>query len=288
MIITATIGGLLALFFWGISDYLTGKSGKVSDEYLTNFVIQIVSLLMLIPVVIYYGLSVEISYDLLPVILIAVLFTVAYIAFVKALTIGPFGVAVPIANTYTLVTLATGLLFFNFEISLLQLAVLVMIVIGVIFLAVDKTAFSLKSFKKSTVYFSFITLICWGFAFTLVDISSKIFSWHELLLMIGIVTVILGFFYYVAVRKKLPPVKEMHYTNMKYAWWSGVFISLGAMAFFFSVDITGSVVIPAVIASASPLVTSFCAYYWDDEKLDVFKRVGAVIVVLGVMLLNFA
>jgi len=286
MILAATIGGLLTLLFWGVSDYLAGKSGKTADEYLTNFVIQTVGALVLVPVVIYYGLSVELNASLLPVILIAALFTVAYVAFVKALTIGPFGVAVPIANAYTLVTMAIGLLFFNFQISVSELIVLVVIVLGVIFLAVNKTTFSLKNFRGSTVYFSFVTLFCWGVAFALVDVSSKIFPWHELLFMIAMIMSILGFLYYVIVRKKLPPLHEMRYANMKYAWWSGVFISLGAIAFYVSVSVTGSVVIPAVIASASPIVTSFCAYYWDKEKLDVFKRAGAVLVIVGIMLLN--
>jgi len=286
MIFTATIGGMLALLFWGVSDYLAGKSGKTADEYLTNFVIQAVGAVMLFPVVMYYGLSVEFSNALIPVILIAALFTIAYISFVKALTIGPFGVAVPIANAYTLVTMAIGLLFFNFQISVLELLVLVIIILGVIFLAVDKTTFSVKNFRGSTVYFSLVTLLCWGVAFALIDVTAKIFSWHALLFMIAIIMSILGFLCYVIARKRLPSVKEMHYTNMKYSWWAGVFITLGAIAFYVSVDITGSVVIPAVIASASPVVTSFCAYYWDKEKLDIFKRVGAVFVVAGIMLLN--
>lgn len=286
MILAATIGGVLALFFWGVSDYFVGKSGKTADEYLTNFVVQTISALMLVPVVVYYGLSVEINTGLLLIVLIALLFTVAYVAFVKAVTIGPYGVAVPLANSYTLVTLLLGLFFFNFQISVSQFAVLALIILGVIFLAVDTSTFSLKNFHGSTVYFSVITLLCWGVAFVLVDIASKTFSWYELLFLIGIIMSVLGFLYYVVVRKKLPALREMRYTNMKYAWLAGVLLSFGAMAFFFSVEATGGVAIPAVIASASPLVTSFCAYYWDREQLRVFKRVGAIIVVVGIMLLN--
>lgn len=276
----------MALFFWGASDYFAGRSGKSSDEYLTNFVVQSISTLLLVPIVLWYGFSIELDTSLFVVFVIAVLFTIAYVSFVQALTIGPYGIAVPLANSYALVTLIIGLLFFNFQIGMLQIAVLTLIIAGVILLAVDKTTFSLRNFHGSTVYFSAITLLCWGIAFALVDVVAVRFAWYELLFLIGIFMSTLGFLYYVLMRRKLPVLSDMRYTRMKYAWQAGVLLFFGAAAFFIAVETTQSVVVPAVIASASPLVTSFLAYFHDNERLNIFKRTGAIIVVVGIMLLN--
>jgi uncharacterized membrane protein len=62
--------------------------------------------------------------------------------------------------------------------------------------------------------------------------------------------------------------------------------AVGSIAFYLGAGYSGSVVIPAVIASASPLVTSLMAHIKDKEKLSVYKRIGALVIVLGLMLLN--
>ena len=61
----------------------------------------------------------------------------------------------------------------------------------------------------------------------------------------------------------------------------------GSIAFYLGIESTGSVVIPVVIASTSPLVTSIAARFVDKEKLTVIQRFGAVIIVLGIIGLNF-
>ena len=67
---------------------------------------------------------------------------------------------------------------------------------------------------------------------------------------------------------------------------AGVVFQVGSMAFYVGSEKVGSVIIPAVIASAAPLVASGLATIYDKEKLGVVKRIGAVVVVAGVIILN--
>jgi len=286
MILIATIGGLLTLLFWGLSDYFTGKSGQEVDVYLTNLVVQLMGVIFLLPIVLWYGLSISISTSLVVVIIISLLLTIAYIFFIKSLASGPFGVAAPVANSYAFITLLLGLIFLQFQVSPLQLFALVTIIVGVIALAVDRATLDYKNFRGSTIYFAAITALFWGVAFALIETVIDAFAWYELLFMISILVTAFSFIFYIVIRKRVPIWNDIKYKSMKYAWHSGVLLSLGAIAFFVAAERSGSVVIPAVIASASPLVTSFMAYWRDEEKLPLHKRIGAVVIILGLMLLN--
>lgn len=287
MILIATIGGLLALLFWGLSDYFTGKSGQEADAYLTNLVVQLMGVIFLLPIVLWYGLSISISTSLIVVVVTSLLFTIAYIFFIKSLASGPFGVAAPLANSYAFITLLLGFLFLQFQVSALQLFALVIIIVGVIALAVDRATLDYKNFRGSTIYFAAITALLWGSAFALIETVIDEFAWYELLFMISVLITTLSFLFYVVIRKRIPIWNDIRYKSMKYAWHSGVLLSLGAIAFFVAAERSGSVVIPAVIASASPLITSFMAYWRDEEELPLYKRVGAIIIILGLIALNF-
>jgi drug/metabolite transporter (DMT)-like permease len=67
---------------------------------------------------------------------------------------------------------------------------------------------------------------------------------------------------------------------------AGTILTLGGIAFYIGADRSGNVLIPAVIASAAPLVASLLSAIIDKERINVVKRIGAVIVVAGIVLLN--
>lgn len=286
MIIIATLGGLGGLLFWGLSDYFSGKSGQHSNVLLTNLVVQSIGLAILLPIVVWFGLPLKLNSALLLVVASATFFTIANIAFIKAMAIGPFGVAAPIGNSYALITLFAGIAFFELAFSTLQFFALIIIVLGVILLAIDRTTFDYKKLRGSTIFFALITMVSWGLAFVFVEPIVNQFAWHQLLFLLGIFIVLLSFVFYLVVYKTLPSWKILKYSSMPQAWKAGIFVVAGAISFFSASDYAGSVVIPAVIASASPLVTSFMAYIRDKERLALYKRVGAIIIVLGLILLN--
>lgn len=286
MILIATLGGLGALLFWGLSDYFTGKSGQQRDEYLTNVVLQMVVAAIMLPVVLWYGFSVGLNTTLAIMVGISLLFTIAFISYIKAMASGPFGITVPIANSYAFITLLVAIFFFQFQLSALHFLALLVIIIGIIMLTVNKTSFHTKNLRSPAILFAFITMLSWGIAFALIETIVTELPWHNLLFLLTGFMTIFSLIAYIAIRKKLPALRSLAYSNMKFAYQSGILSGIGFIAFFASAEYTGSVIIAAVIAAASPLVTSFLAYIRDGEKLSLYKRIGAIAVVLGVMLLN--
>lgn len=285
MMIIATIGGLSAMLFWGLGDYWAGKAGQKSDAYLVNFVIQLAALLLLLPVTFFYGITIDTA--LIPLVLfIAALFTIAYISFVKALSIGPVGVAAPLANGYALVTILVGVVFLNFEISVVQFLVLGLIVFGALMLVVNQDTFRVRSLHASTVVPSLIALLTWGIGFALVEVAAQNMHWSQLLFYLSLFVVIMSYGLCALREHGVPRWRELTYVQNKSAWWSGALLFFGLLGFYAAVDATESVVVPAVLASASPLITSLVAWYKDGEQLSFIQRSGAVIVVCGVMALQ--
>lgn len=286
MIFIATIGGLAALIFWGLSDYFGGKSSQNAGPHLTNIVIQFSSVIALLPIVLFSGIDFNFNLSFVVVMAIAALFTIAYVSFLKSLQIGPYGVAAPVANSYALITLIVSLLIFKTQISGLQLIALIIIIIGVIMLAIDKTTFHHKKIKGTTAYLAGIAAIFWGIGFALMDTVLGDFTWYQLFFLISLWMVIFGSIYYLKEHKKIPKKEELTTEKLREAWIAGILITVGSSIFFISLEKTLSVAVPAVIASASPLVTSFTAWVKEQERLSVYKRIGAVIIVIGLMLLN--
>ena len=286
MILLATLGGIVALIFWGTADYLMGKGGRRSDVYLMNFLLQCTGSFLLLPFVLWFGISIPITDSLYVVAMIAALFTIASVSVIKAFTIGPYGVATPLANSYPLVTLFVGFSFFHFETSLNQLVALLTIIVGVIMLAIDRTTFDRQTFHGSVVYFAGIAAIFWGIGFALFETIIDDFTWLQFLFLLNVFLAVFGFLYYVIVRRTLPNIQEIRHTYRQYVPQIAVLSVIGSAAFFAASEHVGSVIIPAVVASSAPLVPSLLAYIHDNERLSLYKRFGALVVIAGLMLLN--
>lgn len=283
----ATLGGLVAVVFWGFSDYLVGKGGQKADAYLSNFLIQCTGTAILLPIVLWQGnpIPLELTPHLF-VIAISVLFTIGFISAIKAFAIGPFGIAAPIANTYPLITLALGIGFFGLVLSPYHLFALLIIIIGVFILAIDHTTFEFRKFRGSAVHLAMIAALFWGIGFGLYDAIVHDFSWLHFLFLLNVYMAVIGGVVYFAIHRTVPTLHAIQYAFKHYAGTTATLAVIGSSAFFFASQYAGSVVIPAVIASASPLVTSFAAHMFDRERITLYKRFGAFIVVVGLMLLN--
>ena len=282
----ATIGGFLTLLFWGVGDYVSGKSGQSISAVLTVVVTQLVGVLVFLPVVLWFGISLGSPAELLILLMSATAATIAFVMFIKAMAIGPMGVAAPVGNAYPLVTLIIGLAFLGFGLSALQIIACLLIVLGVVFLAFDRTTFRLNRVPSLTISYALITLLAWGVAFALFELVFPYYHWYELLFINAVFMMLGSLLWYMVERRCLLRIQELRYGNMPHAWQAGVWITFGAATFFIAIEYAGSVAIPAVLASASPLATTFLAYYLDDEKLNIYKRFGAVVVVAGIILLN--
>lgn len=287
MVLLATIGGIAVLILWGISDYCLGKGGQATDAYQLNVLAQWIGTVALMPFFFWHGAPAALATGpLLLVLLVSILLTVAFIAAVKAFAIGPFGVATPIANASSLVTLLITVLLFGQTFAAYHLVALCVVLGGVVMLAIDRDTFDRKKFHGSAVYYAGIAALFWGAGFALYNLAAKDFFWLDFAFLLNACMAVLSVPLYLAVHRAPLRRQEIGGTALAYAAAIGTLGVAGMAILFATATYTSGIVIPFVIASAAPLVTSLIAYWRDGERIAVYKRAGAIVLVAGLMLLN--
>ena len=137
---------------------------------------------------------------------------------------------------------------------------------------------------KETIL-AFGAALFWGLGFFTVNSVVDQLAWEPVL---GVISIAMGFFallIYVSKPRNNKRLRDV--LDNRVGLVAGITLTFGSIAFYFASEVSGNVLIPAVIAAASPLVTSLLGAIFDKERIILSKRVGAVLVVIGVTLLNF-
>lgn len=213
--------------------------------------------------------------------------TVAYLLFVKALSAGAVGIIVPIANSYALVTVTLSLVFGAATLSGSQYGAILAIIGGSAVLAYERNhkKLPLKELHKDTIL-AVAAAIFWGFAFYTVNSLVGDLNWQTITILTQLWQTPTALVIMLAVYKKqfikyaYKPVAD------KQIWLMGFIGIGGAAALYLGSDYADSVVIPTVLSGMGPLIASALSAVVDHEKLSYFKRIGAVVIVAGITVLN--
>ncbi|MBW3568824.1 EamA family transporter [Candidatus Parcubacteria bacterium] len=119
-VLAATIGGLVALIFWGVSDWLATRNSKTHAGLEVNLAIHLPAAIILTIIFLISGQSIPGLNQILIIMLAAAFFTAGYILSIKALSIGQAGVVIPLINTYPLFVLLATFLFMGLTFSNLK------------------------------------------------------------------------------------------------------------------------------------------------------------------------
>ncbi len=74
----------------------------------------------------------------------------------------------------------------------------------------------------------------------------------------------------------------------KIVLWGGFTGAVGFISLFAGSDYAKSAVIPIVLSSCSTLIAAFLGAVFEHEKLGFGKRLGAALVVAGIIILNLS
>ncbi len=285
----ATVSGLIALISWGASDWLTGKTSKKLGSFETDFVISLPGVLMMAVILAFAGIHVPNLEVLLKITLVAALFTAAYLLFIKALSTGFVGIVVPLSSIYPLITLTLSLIFLNVVFVSSQFIAMLGIAAGAVFLAYEKNhnKIPIKVLHQETAL-ALGASLAWGLAFFVVnDIVQKV-SWQTLLGLLYFIGFAVTCTYLAIVhRSKTVEIMKKSLRN-RVGVLSGVIAMIGNIAFYTGSEAAKSVIIITIIASGAPLVSSLLGAVFDKEKIGILRRVGAVMVVTGIVILNIS
>lgn len=285
----ATLAGLVTALCWGTSDYLSAKSSKKHGAIEINFVVEIVGLGLAIVIVLFSGIHISTANQFIRIVLGNILLTSAYLIFVKALARGAVGIIVPIGNSYPLFTILLSLVFLDTRFKLSELLAMALIMAGILILAYEKNdrKIPVKELHRETLL-ALIAAITWGLAFFVLNPIANQVSWQTVS-FVGqaasfiFASLLLGGLM-IKGKKTVESVKKAF--TYKPTLAIGLVGVSGTFVLYFGFHKAGSVTIPTLLSAAGPLVAAFWAALVDHEKLGLLKRVGAVVVVSGIILLN--
>lgn len=286
MLLTVTLLSLVALVLFGIGDYAIGRSGRNLSPHVVNFVLQLLLFFTVAPVALFFGMSMD-GFDSLITVAIGIVFGLGFIWFIKAMARGPMGIAAPIVNSSAIVTLLVSLAFFGVALSATAVFALMLVGVGAVLLTFTKDTFKGKFLYSKTAKLAAVAMIIHGVSFAFLTPIIERHEWYEVLFMmefgmlIAAAAIMFGKF-----AKKTGELKILFTKQIMIAVVAGVITGLGSIIMFLAGGVDSNLVLPFVLTSASPLVTSLIAYFLDKERISLVNRIGAVVVVLGMVVLN--
>lgn len=217
------------------------------------------------------------------------LITAAYLLFVRALTDGPVGVIVPIGNSYPLITILLSVVFLSEVFKAGQVAAMIGIIVGAALLAYQKNAqkIPVRELHKDTLL-AVAAAVTWGFGFFLQNTVVGDLSWQTLFVtMEAATTLVTVLAFTVTYRARTVRAAGQAITH-KPALLAGAVGAGGFVALYLGGEKAGSLIIPTVLSACGPLIASVLGAVIDKERLGILKRVGAAMIVSGIVILNLA
>jgi len=283
----ATIGGLVALLFWGISDWLASKNSKTHHGIEVNLAIHLTAGSILLAIFLFSRTPWPNLEQFLTLLLAAAFFTAGYIMFIKALAIGQAGIVVPLLNTFPLFAFIASYVFLGITFSNSTLLAMAAVVVGAVMVGTDRLKNrGIREHLRQEVLLSVGGAVAIGINLFILNTVVEDMTWEAIA---GIEAGATALFIVILslIKNKSATIKA--FKKLKYnkvGIISGLMIVFGTIGFYAGGEAAGNLIIPAVLASASVLVTSILAAVFDNEKIILLKRIGAVFVVAGVILLN--
>jgi drug/metabolite transporter (DMT)-like permease len=133
-----------------------------------------------------------------------------------------------------------------------------------------------------------LATVAWGVGFFVVNFIVKDVAWQVVVTVVGAVQAAMAVVLLIIFQRSKALTAMRRSLLDGRALVVGMTYRVGTVAFYVGGHRAGSIIIPAVISSVAPLVASFWGVLIDREKIGLYKRVGAIILVAGIIILNTA
>lgn len=286
--------GLLAAASWGVSNFLGAKASKSLGPIASSLLVNTIgTVLYVIFYVLFLRAHVQVSAAAFWYAASSgAVFTIGALAFFKGLKAGPVSIVAPLSGTYPLATIAVALLAFHAHLTLQQLGGIALVVAGAM------TAAELIGARRRSrsarlgvgPAWAFLTAAGWGSSYALLAQSIARVGWQTASL-IELTFVVVGFAVFVPFVKgeeQLSPNVMWRMTRNKFVAAAGAIQLLGMLAL--NVGLAkegGSGAVVTAVSSCCPVITMVLALRHFDEKIKVVPLVGALVTIVGVVVLSF-
>lgn len=285
----ATTAGLVTAFAWGSADYLGARTTRKLKPIQITLVTDIVSITIALGLFLIFGFHHLAPNQVIRIVLYDILLNAAYLTFLQALSKGAVGIVVPLGNIYALFTLLLALAFHQAHFSSAEFAGMLIVIVGAVTLAYEKnhSKLPLRELHRKTLLALLASLI-WGIGFFILNSVVAQVPWQTITITGEMTSVVLTAILFSVFCRGSIVASAKAALKTKVAYLNGVVGQAGMLAFYFGSHEARNTVIPTVLSTCGPLVASLWGRIFDAEKIGWLKRVGAVAVVAGIIILNLA
>lgn len=269
---------LIALFTSGSSSSIIKKGFEGNSRYKGIFYMYLVTSILLLTTAFATGMDFSLPQTLiLPFIIQIIIGAVAIMAYFKGLARTKAAITPAFTKLYAFFVLIGGIIFFNEQLTTLQIIGSLLIIIGAIVIAFKKIE---KLRIEPGMFFLFIAVITRAFFYIYIKIfvstlgALKAAVFTEL----GVALLVMIYYLYKGVDLSFPKM------NQKYVLSSGFLDFIIGITYNFSVAAIG-VSLTAVIVSANPIVAIIASHVILKERLPLVKYLAIIGIVLGLILI---
>ena len=172
MLDISIISGLVAMFSWGIADFIQSKVVRQMGSYKTMYIGNIVWIIFVLPFAFFISLKISIT-NLILLFVGSVMQVFAIYNFYQSMKIGEVSIVTPISGSYSIITVLMLLLLLGQKLNLMTISAIFILIIGIILTSTDlkkiKHIHTVKGVKEAV-----IALLMWGSYFFLLKWLLKI------------------------------------------------------------------------------------------------------------------
>jgi drug/metabolite transporter (DMT)-like permease len=286
MLAIGITAGLIFTFSVGIGDFFQSIIARKIGRYKTLFIRHLITLILLLPFLIYFYLNGLISVTITNLIwLVAgtLFYFFGYANFLKAFEIGNVSIVSPISSACSIVTIILSAIFLGEILKPMSYLSILIIIGGIVLTSTDikqiKNIKSVKGLKES-----FIAMIMFGIYFFALGKAGK--SMNTLSLFMYAMT-IQSFIFIICTYFKTKTIAKYDYRgNLGLFFAITVVLYILAWIGFNYGAAKGMVSIVTPISSLYPVITVILATAFYDERLVLNQKAGIALVIAGLFMLN--
>lgn len=286
-VLIASLFGLVALFCWGTGSWLIARGSRKPghSSFEVNLSIQIPSLFFVSGLFILSNFDMPTLGQMALIALANFIFLIAFLLFIKALSIGPTGIVVPLQSVFPAYVLGFSIIFLGQSFGLGQIVSIMAIIIGAAIVGYEhnqsNNLFKISTDKKLAI----LVGLLWGIGNTIINSVVDELTWQGLY-VVGNISISAFALALLLIKTNFSVESVKRAAKDKYGLLAGLVFTAGSFACYIGATIVGSMVIILTIAAGESLVASMLGRVFDKEILPIHKRIGVVVIVSGIILLN--
>ncbi|HEC64788.1 MAG TPA: EamA family transporter [bacterium] len=287
-LLISILTGLGGMFGYGASDFLASQVTRRIGNIKTIFWEQFIAVFVIGAVLLFVPVDFHFELILLPLgILLAIVYMVAFGTYYKGFEVGNVSVISPIVNSYAWISVLIAHFLFNQRLEGLQIAGIILIVLGVVLVSVqlDKIKTKKVLLVKGLPY-ALVASLAFGIVPPLYEQIVERMDFLFASFLSTVIASILVFVYSRIMRIKLGLKKEGGKTQLQ------LFI-IAVLTLFATVSVgygysVGDSIIVAPVSSGLTVVTVVLAVVFLKERLKLNQIIGIIITVGGIVLTGLA